>query len=139
MRTQKAFIFSLLIFGLAISGYFSFLLVETLFEYYPLKKQAETRISRWEIKEMEGSFALKAFYSFETQGKIWNGTTLLSKPWYLNEPSALLALKGKAKEEWLAWFNPKNPEHSSLEKVFPIGLLVRVLICYGVFIYFSFI
>lgn len=96
----------------------------------------EARISRWEVRELEGRFALKAVYSFEAQAKIWSGAALLPKPWYLNEPAALAALKDKAKQRWTVCFNPTSPDQSSLGREFPLGLLCRSLVCYAVFGYF---
>ena len=85
---------------------------------------------------MKGKFALKAVYSFETQKKIWKGAYRLGPPYYWNEPAAASALKGKAKEAWSAWYNPKNPAQSALEKAFPSGLCFRTLVCYALLIYF---
>ena len=122
-----------------ISLYFSFQLSVQLFSCVPLAVQAPARVSQWEIEEVKGKFALKAFYSFEAQNKIWKGSCRFNPPYFWNEPSAMAALKAKAKEPVSAWYNPNNPSHSSLEKRFPSSLLFRTIICYGVLIYFFFV
>ena len=119
-----------------ITVYFTFRLSKELFSYLPLKAQSSARVSQWEIEEIKGKFALKAAYTFEAEGAVWKNSTRFRPPYFWNEPSAITALKGKAKESWSAWYDPKNPAHSSLEKNFPAGLLFRTSVCYCVFIYF---
>lgn len=120
----------------AIALHFSIRLGIGCLHYFSLQKQAKAQISQWEIVEMKDRFGLKAKYGFAIQEKTWQGLFTLSPPYYLNEMAALSALKEKAKNSWTVWYNPKNPQISALEKSFPIGLLIRALICYGVLIYF---
>ncbi len=136
MKRQKIFFIILVLLGALTGGYFSIRTTGALFDFFTFTERAEARISRWEIKEMKGKFPIKSYYSFEAKGAIWHGATQLGEPWHLNEASAVAALQEKAKQSWAAWFNPNDPSKSSLEKAFPSGLLVRTLICYGVFAYF---
>ena len=136
MQRKLSFPAFLVFLGLIAFSYFSYQLVSAFQDYFPKTAQAGAIISRWEVKEMGGEFALKAIYSFEIQGKIWNGVSVLAKPWYWNEPAAVASLKTIAQEKWEVWFDPKNPAHSSLQKTFPTGLLCRTILCFVIFIYF---
>lgn len=108
-------------------------------DYFSLQKEARARILQWETIAVKDRFALVAKYEFENENKICQGSHKFDPPYYLNEPAAFEALKAKAKENWDAWYDPKNPCHTSLEKSFPTGLAVRTAICYGVLIYFFYL
>ncbi len=126
-----------LILGIAlVAVYFTAQLVKEFFSYFPLKSKASASILQWEVEEIEGQFSLKATYSFEAKEKNWKNSFRLSKPYYWNEPAAISALKRLAKDDWSAWYSPKDPSSSALEKNFPSGLLFRTVICYALLIYF---
>jgi len=120
----------------AITLHFSIRFVIEATHYFSLNSQAEALVSQWEIVEIKNRYAIKSNFEFEAKGKNWRGEFTLLAPYYLNEFAALSALKEKAKEKWSAWYNSSNPQISALQKSFPVGLLLRSLICYGVIIYF---
>ncbi len=136
MPRQKIFFICLVFLASLTAGYFSFRTSLALIDFFTFKESAPAFISHWEIKETKGKFPLKAYYSFEANGNVWQGATRVSGPWDLNEAAAVASLQKKAKETWTAWFNPNDPSKSTLEKEFPSGLLVRTSICYGVILYF---
>ena len=136
MQRQKIFFFSLVLLSLLSAGYFTVRTANAFFDFFQLKENAPARILRWEIKETNGKFPLKAYYSFDANGSVWHGTTQLAAPWHLNEAAAIASLQERAQQNWAVWFNPKNPSKSSLEKEFPTGFLIRTLVCYGVIVYF---
>jgi hypothetical protein len=123
----------------AIALYFSLHLGYESFQYVTLNRQSNAQISQWEIFPVRDHFAIKANYGFEAQEKTWNDSCALNPPYYLNEQAALSSLKMMAKKSWQAWYNPNNPSHSALERAFPLGLLIRTLICYGILIYFFYL
>lgn len=120
----------------AISLHFSILLGRDLWHYFALDGLAPARVLQWEIVPLKEKFGLKASYGFELQDKTWLGSSVLEPPLYLNEFAALSGLKEKAKEPRNAWYKTGDPAISALEKKFPLNLLIRSLICYGVLIYF---
>ena len=127
----------LMVSGIAmISLYFSYQLIKEFLAYFPLQSRVPVRVFQWEIEDIQGKFSLKASYTFEVKGKIWESSFRLLKPYYWNELAAIAGLKRLAKEEWSAWYDPTNPATSALEKSFPSGLLFRTVICFGVLIYF---
>jgi hypothetical protein len=120
----------------AITLHFTIRFGVDYFHYLSLKNKSTAKVYQWEIVQVKDRFALKASYSFDAQNKTYQGLFTLSPPYYLNEMAALSALKAKAKESWSAWYRPKNPQISALEKSLPVSLLIRSMICYGVLIYF---
>lgn len=119
--------------------YFSSSFFWELWKTFPLQGRAEAKIVKWEVEEREGKYALTAHYLYEVQGKIWKSRATLSGPFYESEWAAIAALKEKARAPWRAWYEPRNPSHSALEKSFPLGGLVKTLICAAVFLYFYFL
>lgn len=136
MLRQKIFFISLVFLSVLSAGYFTIRTGGALLDFFQFKESAEAHVLRWEIRETSGKFPLKAYYSFETNGRVWQGATQLAEPWHLNEAAAIAALQEKAKDNWVVWFNPNNPSRSSLENEFPSGLVLRTLVCYGVIAYF---
>lgn len=120
----------------AISLHFAILLGSELFGYFSLSERTAAKISQWEIVPLKNKFALKASYTFGFKEKIWQGSSVLNAPHHLNEMAALADLKKKAKEPWQVYFKSHNPNISSLERTFPLGLLVRFSCSLCVLIYF---
>jgi len=136
MQRQHLFFFFLLLLGAGSAAYFSVRFMGAVLKYCALKQSGEAHILRWEVKEESGKFPIYGYYYFEAGDASWPGSTRLGEPWHLNENSAVAALKERAKERWTVWFNPQNPSESTLERFFPVGLLIRMIICYIVFSYF---
>lgn len=128
---------ALLIAGSGVVAFFFwFLAAVQLVHIIPLKAQAPAEILRWEVEEVKSDrYALKAIYSYRFQEKIYEGVTRLG-PVYMNEISAISGIREAAKERWSAWVNPRRPESSSLEKIFPTGLIVRASVATLVSVYF---
>ncbi len=132
MQYRRIFLF---VGALGISLYFTVRFVLALLNYLPLQETIEAKVTRWEIEETDQNYALKANYSFEIQENIWEKSHRFGDV-YVSQAAALADLKAMAKGPWKAWFNPSNPSQASLERVFPTNLLIRMLICYGISIYF---
>ena len=105
--------------------------------HHSLNEQVPVRVFQWEVQETGSDrYVLEANYSFELDGRVYHGNTLFAEPIYLNQSSAIAALREQAIQPWSAWFDHADPTHSSLEKIFPEGLLVRALVSSAVFLYF---
>lgn len=120
----------------AITLYFTVQLTLAGISYFSLKNRAQAQITQWEILPVKNQFALQATYRFKDKENFYEGVFTLTPPYYLNEGSAFNSLKEKAKSPWDVWYNPKDPRASALEKEFPLGLIMRTAVCYGVLIYF---
>ncbi len=125
-----------IIVGIA-AGWFCCTASMALYSFMKLDRYAPAQVNTWKVIDYSPSkVALEAFYSFSVEGKEWNGQMIFSKPYYLNRPSAEQALKQKSQEVWGAWYNHKNPNTSSLEKIFPYKKCFNALIVVGLLGYF---
>lgn len=110
-----------------------------LWRYLRLEASAPVAKVQWAIIQKSSSqFALKATYYFDHQGKIVEGETLLSKPYYLNQLSAEKKIQEFSKQKWRVWYDRGTPEISSLEKRFPAKKILYALMTLGIFFYFYF-
>jgi hypothetical protein len=125
MLTAKCFLLGLS----ALTIYFLTLFGSAFWQYISLRESAPAHIEQWEIIEDKGGFVLRAKYSFT--GRV--GAYTFSSPRYLNEPSALMALKEKAKQPQTVWFSPAA---SFLEASFPFSYLIKTLVSLSALVYF---
>jgi hypothetical protein len=107
-----------------------------IYRYTQLTMQVPVVIERWEIKEIKSDqFEVRAYYSFKYQGREYQGSgrigDLYPNPW-----AASHAKEQFYRGSWRAWFNPKHPDHSLLEKKFPLKRMLSAVILVGLFIYF---
>jgi len=107
-----------------------------IFSYYQLSLQASTTIDHWSIEEIKSDqFAVIAHYSFDYQGKKYQGTSqvgdLYPNPWAANR-----AQKQYSIQKWPAWFNPKHPDRAALEKKFPYKKAISAGILIALLVYF---
>jgi hypothetical protein len=139
MLSQKSLRLLLIASTALISIYFWVGAARGLWVNHSLKKQIAARVIQWEVEESGSDrYAIKARYSFEQGGQIYHGATRFEKPTYLNQATAVAALREMATrpDGWMAWFDDANPSRSSLEKIFPRGFLLRAIISSMVLVYF---
>ncbi len=140
MHLNSAKTFRLLLLGavFSISLYFTCLFLSKCFAIFPLKGSAPAKITEWAIEEKEDRFTIGVKYSFYTQENSWSSVYHFQERFW-SQAAALAVVKTKAKEPWTAHFRPENPAISSLEKSFPVNILIRMVICYIITIYFYFL
>ncbi len=114
----------------AITLHFTLLFAKEWRQYLLLKHTAPAHIQQWEIIPLKKEFGVKAAFTFEGR----SGTFTFPPPYFPNEGAALSAMKTWAKEPWTAHY-PHSGE-AVLQKQFPLNLLFRTCICYGVLVYF---
>lgn len=111
-----------------------------IWNYSRLQEKAAAQVYKWEIIEKSSSqFALKASYAFDYQGKIHQGKTLFSKPYHLNRLSAEKQINILNQRIWTVWVQPSHPEHSTLERVFPLKKCIYSLMVLGIYLYFVYL
>jgi hypothetical protein len=111
-----------------------------LWGYLRLEKRTIASVHKWKIIEKSSSeFALRASYTFEYQGKVHHGKTTFSKPYHLNRLSAEKQIKILGLQSWPVWYQASHPEHSSIERVFPLKKCVYSLMALGIFFYFIYL
>ncbi len=111
-----------------------------LWGYLRLEKRTIASVHRWKVIEKSSSqFALRASYSFEFQGKSYRGKTTFSKPYHLNHLSAEKQIKSYNSQIWPVWYQSSHPDHSSLDRVFPLKKCLYTLTALGIFFYFVYL
>lgn len=135
LNSAKTFRLLLLVAVFSISLYFTCLFLSKWFAIYPLKGSAPAKIAEWTIEEKEDWFTIGVKYSFCIQENSWSSDYHFPERFW-SQAAALAFLKTKAKQSWTAHFRPENPAISSLERSFPVNILIRMLICYVITVYF---
>lgn len=107
-----------------------------LWSYSRLDKYAPATILDWQIEEKGSRAHILGTYTFEVQGKAYQGKTQFREPTFLNKPAAGGQLDEWKIHDWSVWYSSKNPEYSSLQKLFPYKDLIYGLLVMGVSGYF---
>jgi hypothetical protein len=98
---------------------------------------AVAHIEEWGVVPLSSSeFAIEAKYVFALKQDQYHGKTIFKKPYFLNEPSALSAIKGLKNKLWTVWYNTERPGISSLQKIFPFQACIQAFLTVAVTIYF---
>lgn len=96
-------------------------------------------ISHFDINAKGSKFALRGYYTYVYDGKNFNGTSYLPKPYYLNRASAEREVEKMKGMHWNIWVDAKEPTASALKKLFPIKDIFYALCLIGVFLYFTYL
>ena len=111
-----------------------------LYKYYTYSHlEAKTTVSsiNWEIEEKsEENYLVKGIYSFEFRGHSFPGTSHMTDMIYRNKWAAEQAVKEFTQKKWKVWFDPQNPDHSSLQKNFPLKECITAIFLWGLLLYF---
>lgn len=122
------FLTSLWYTGIAAYRYYTFSSLTA--QTHPLSMQ-------WTVHEVaEDDFYLEAAYSFNVDNKSFNGKTAWPRLFYRNKWAAEKDAPHMEKQHQIIWFNPHNPNHSSLQKSFPIKECISAVFLWGLFLYF---
>lgn len=105
-------------------------------DYKNLKEQVPVTEIQWKvIEESSESFTLQAYYRYAIDDKFFKG----SSPWkeiYRNNWAAEQDIKEFSKIQWKVWIDPAHPDHSSLQKKFPLKECISSIVLWGIFLYF---
>jgi hypothetical protein len=110
-----------------------------LWSYSRLEKKSIAKVEKWEVVEKGSKFAIKAHFSFENQGRTYQGKTTFSKPYHLNRLSAEMQIKIYTPQQWPVWYQESHPEHCSIDRIFPFKKCLYSLMVLGVFFYFVYL
>lgn len=129
----RGFLLGVLIAALWYSGLAGY----RYYNYSRLTSSVRPASINWQIKEKaEDEFIFEASYTFNIKGRTYIGSTSWPKQFYRNRQAAEQDRSGFAKQYQFIWFNPNNPEHSSLQIKLPIKECVSAVILWGLFLYF---
>ena len=126
----------ILISSIAVS-WFSFFFVKDVYGYVRVNQRTSATISEWSIKEnSESEYLLCALYNYDYKGVKYSSSTVFRQPLFLNRPTAERAIVTLRTKPWTAWFDPSNPERSTLQRYFPFQEGIKLFLCIIVAIYF---
>jgi hypothetical protein len=126
-----------LIVVLAGTLWYSGLALYRYYIYKGLSTQASVLTMQWEINEAASDkFIVEALYKFTVADKTYVGETAWDDRPYLNDWAAREVITEKAKQTWRAWYDPSNPNHSSLKRDFPLKETLSAICLWGLFFYF---
>lgn len=125
--------------GLSAS-FFAWFSGKTLFQlwdYSRVNHQTTAQITHWEIKELSSSaYTLTADYFFHIGEEKWEGKTQFRSFDLLNPFAAEQKRQKLSEQSWSVWYQPSNPQISSLERTFPSKSLFYAIFCLGILGYF---
>ena len=108
-----------------------------MYEYSLLQKNVPSKTIEWTIEKMsEEQFVPEASYTYEVDGKNYQGKGLLIENIYRNRWAAQEATKQFPQKPWLIWYDPSQIDHSSLQKTFPTKECIYAGVLSGILFYF---
>ena len=125
----------LLIIAVGIVSYTGALFFIDLYQYNLLSRSSPIKITRWEIKPLEGDlFAIEA--RFLARGK--ERTYQFVKPIFQNPVIAREHIQLWEKASWEVFFHPKK-DLFALQKFFPFMKGIRFVLSLGVVLWFVYL
>jgi hypothetical protein len=110
-----------------------------LWEYHRLGPEVAAELTNWELIPKGSKYALEATFRYEYRGKSYNGRTVFGKPYQLNRQSAERQIQRMSGMSWTAWVDARHPQHSSLEKKFPLKESFYALCLLSILLYFVYL
>lgn len=127
--------FLLVIFIAAL--WYSIIALYSYYSYSYLEAQTTMTSINWNIEEKSPEeYFLKASYHYNFKGNTYQGFTLFADTPYRNPYAAEQAIKEKSLHSWKLWFDPHDPHHSSLQKIFPLKECISATFLWGLLLYF---
>lgn len=125
----------LIFIGLIVLGYTVFTAIK-VYQHTRLSQEAPAKAMKWTINKLaEDDFALQANYEFEWEGKTYIGKTISSDR-YLNAWATRETLDKIKENAFHVWFDPENPQNSTLFKNFPVKYTLYTGVLWLLFFYF---
>lgn len=107
------------------------------YQDFRLNQAAPVAALQWKVLPINrGKYYLEGSYTFENQGRIYNGTTRLTQYPFWNIWAAEQAQPELTERYRTLWFQTDAPQHSSLIKEFPWKRIATALVLWGLALYF---
>lgn len=104
--------------------------------YKSLNAQVDVTAIQWHaIEESPESFTIQANYRYTFNGNTYTGSSAWDSV-YRNDWAAQEDIADFSKKRWKVWIDPGNPDHSSLQKKFPLKECISSVVLWGIFLYF---
>lgn|GEM_PF-3323618 len=110
--------------------------ISEVYHYTQWKVKSDAIVDHWSVEELKADqFVVRADYQYAYQGKNYKNRGSVGgvypNPWAASE-----AKERFSKQNWSIWLDPKHPERSVFEKVFPLKRTLSALILLGIALYF---
>lgn len=135
MHRNPYWIVFLTIIGLIVLAYTGYTFFN-IYEYSSLTQKTAPQSIQWSINKLDDdNFVLFANYAFNWDGKNYTGKVIRDEH-YLNAWATREALEGLNKGAYTVWFDPANPQNSTLFKSFPLKQSIYAAVLWLLFFYF---
>lgn len=135
MHQNPYWSFFLIFIGLIVIGYTGFTLMK-VYQHARLSEHTNPLSIKWSVNKLaEDNFVLQANYEFEWKEKTYTGKRL-NEEHYLNAWATRDELDKMNRDSFQIWFDPDNPQNSTLYKYFPVKYSIYALILWLLFFYF---
>jgi hypothetical protein len=127
--------FLLLIFTAALS--YTAIASYRYYSYSHLTEKTSPLSLVWDIQELSSDkFIIEATYQISVKEKFFSGKTSWKNDFYLNQWATQKAIEENSTRDWIAWYDPLNPSHNSLQKNFPLKECLTAIFLWVLFFYF---
>jgi len=110
------------------------------YTYKKLSSEGQAQVNVWGIEKLkEGKFVIYAKYSYQVRGTLFSGNTTFDKIIFSNQVAAHEHLTDWKADSWTVYYDPQKPSHSTLQRPFPLKILLHILIGVGISIYFLYL
>lgn len=118
-------------------GWFGFQAMWKVINYRQLDTHTTAEYIDWQVKALsEEVYALEGKYRYRVNELPYEGVTVFSDNLFRNAWAAEQVIPIYAKEETEVWYSHKNPQHSSLQKKFPLKECISAAFLAGLLGYF---
>lgn len=136
-RNIIGIIFLFLISGMTL--WFTYQAFTGLLIYNSYKTSEKASILSWKVLETKSDiYRTQAQFAYKYKDHNFEGHDFVGKE-FQNPWAAESALEIYSKQEYIVWFNPKNPAKAILEKKFPYKALLSLGIMASILLYFLFL
>lgn len=126
----------LLVIASCATGY-SLLFAYRYYNYTRLTEKQQITSLEWNnVEKSSEEHVLIGKYTYTVNGILYGGETTKEGRPYFSAWAAKKAIDSLNKDTFVAWYDPKNPNYSSLQKHFPLRECVYTAILWGLFLYF---
>lgn len=105
--------------------------------YFSVGQASHTEILDWRVQERSNSrFYIIARYRYQVDGKEFESSHTFKDHSLRNPWAAKKKITEMEHRTWTAWYSPKRPHLSTLDRHFPLRRVISSLFLVGIYLYF---
>ncbi len=136
MHKNKVWLSFLCLYA-SIAMWFMGAAVYSSYHYWKMSASRPPSQANWSVAELSSEvFVPQVAYTFEVAKTSFAGRTMLTNHRYIHPKGAEQALTEFSAKKWAVWYNPADPQESTLQKMFPFKECISALILFGLLLYF---